>query len=314
MAENRKQSPIHPEEQRPLRVLLVAASQRRLHSCPGLDSKARALMLRMAAMMPPGWQVDTEDLGNEHGKARIQSCNACVSSSMALCVWPCNCYGPRSDTQPDLMWDLDLYGRLARADAWAFVGPVNWYGPSSNLKAMFDRLVCMNGGNPRPDLIDKKDTLKAQALERSPLWRELSKNHLSGRTAAFFCYGDDGANEEDGKGMPKNLEHPEWFDAAQHPMRGGNERDAYQGLVWQCRYSDIEVPDALWRCTTFGAGKPFADDQVEDMVEERAGMEAFDDWVKAFITHVASKGLVPGTKEAERAAQSTTNQDRRKAG
>jgi hypothetical protein len=314
MAEDKKQSPIHSEEERPLRVLLVAASQRRLHSCPGLDSKARALMLRMASMMPPGWQVDTEDLGNEHGKARIQSCNACVSSSMALCVWPCNCYGPRSDTQPDLMWDLDLYGRLARADAWAFVGPVNWYAPSSNLKAMFDRLVCMNGGNPRPDLIDKKDTLKAQALERSPLWDELSKNHLSGRTAAFFCYGDDGANEEDGKGMPKNLEHPEWFDAAQHPMRGKDERDAYQGLVWQCRYSDIEVPDALWRCTTFGAGRPFADDQVEDMVEETKGMKAFDHWVQDFVAHVSGKGAVPGTKEAERSAQSTTNQDRRKAG
>jgi hypothetical protein len=292
----------------------VAASQRRLHSCPGLDFKARALMLRMAAMMPAGWQVDTEDLGNEHGKARIQSCNACVSSSMALCVWPCNCYGPRSDTQPDLMWDLDLYGRLARADAWAFVGPVNWYAPSTNLKAMFDRLVCMNGGNPRPDLIDKKDTLKAQALERSPLWQELSKNHLSGRTAAFFCYADDGANEEDGNGMPKNLEHPAWFDAAGHPMRGKDERDAYLGLVWQCRYSDIEVPDALWRCTTFGAGKPYADDQVEDMVQEPAGMEAFEGWVRDFVAHVIAKGLVPGTKEAERAAQSTTNQQHRKTG
>ena len=38
-------------------------------------------MQRMAAMVPAGWQVDMEDLGNEHGKARIQSCNACVSSS-----------------------------------------------------------------------------------------------------------------------------------------------------------------------------------------------------------------------------------------
>src|ERR1700712_3712958 len=88
--------------------------------------------------------------------------------------------------------------------------------------------VCMNGGNPRPDLIDKKDTLKAQALERSPLWKEISKNHLSGRTAAFFCYGDDGGNEEDGHGMPKKLEHPEWFDASQHPMRGKDDRRAYQ--------------------------------------------------------------------------------------
>jgi len=212
------------------------------------------------------------------------------------------------------MWDLDLYGRLARADAWALIGPVNWYGPSTNLKTMFDRLVCMNGGNPRPDLIDKKDTLKAQALERSPLWPELSKNHLAGRTAAFFCYGDDGGNEEDGNGKPKHLEHPEWFDAAAHPIRGKDERDAYLGLVWQCRYSDIEVPDDLWRCTVFGAGKPYADDQVEDMMQEQKGIKAFDGWIQAFVKHVAAKGLVPGIEEAERSAQTTTNRDRKKAG
>jgi multimeric flavodoxin WrbA len=47
------------------------------------------------------------------------------------------------------MWNLDLYGRLARADAWAVIGPINWYGPSSNIKAMFDRRICINGGNPR---------------------------------------------------------------------------------------------------------------------------------------------------------------------
>src|SRR3984957_19049142 len=103
-------------------------------------------MPRIAAGLPLGWQIDLEDLGNEHGKPKIQSCNACVSSSMALCVWPCNCYGPHSDHQPDLLWELDLYARLARADAWAFIGPINWYGPTSNFKLLFDRLVCMNGG------------------------------------------------------------------------------------------------------------------------------------------------------------------------
>jgi hypothetical protein len=48
-AEEPHESLIHHQEERPLRVLLIAGSQRRLHSCPGLDSKARALMLRMAA-------------------------------------------------------------------------------------------------------------------------------------------------------------------------------------------------------------------------------------------------------------------------
>ncbi len=297
--------PQTPDDERPLRVLLIAASQRRLHSCPGLDSKARALMHRMIGRLPAGWQVDHEDLGNEHGKARIQSCNACVSSSMALCVWPCNCYGPKSENQPDLMWDLDLYGRLARADAWAIIGPVNWYGPSTNLKAMFDRLVCMNGGNPRPDLIDKKDTLKAQALERSPEWQELSKNHLEGRTAAFFSYGDAGANEEV-DGVPKKLVHPEWFEAKAQPP----EDRAYLGLVWQCRYSGIEAPDALWKHTTFGAGKPYADDQAEDLDGETKALALFDAWTDAFVDHVTVKGILPDIEDDERKARTTTNRDK----
>jgi NADPH-dependent FMN reductase len=294
------------DEERPLRVLIIAGSQRRLHSCPGLDSKARAFMHRMLGQLPAGWQVDHEDIGNEHGKEKIQPCNACVSSSMALCVWPCNCYGPQSDHQPDLLWNLNLYGRLARADAWAFIGPVNWYAPTTNFKLLFDRLVCMNGGNPRPDLIDKKNTELAQALERSPQWAELNRNHLEGRTAAFFCYTDGGGPDYDENGRPKILTQKEWFDPKHEPFK--NERDAYQGLVWQCRYSGIEVPDALWAQTEMGKGRFYADDQASDMAEETKALADFDRWVKTFVKHVTDKGVIPGTKEAERGAKSTTNQ------
>jgi multimeric flavodoxin WrbA len=291
-------------ERRPLQVLLIAGSQRRLNGCPGLDSKARALMHRMAGRLPMGWQIDHEDIGNEHGKPKIQSCNACVSSSMALCVWPCNCYGPESDHQPDLLWNLHLYERLARADAWAFIGPINWYGPSSNFKLLFDRLVCMNGGNPRPDLIEKKSTLLAQALERSSQWAELTKNHLEGRTAGFFCYGDRGAADMDATGRPKVLRHKSWFDPAEEPF--ADERHAYRPLVWQLRFSGIEVPDALWRHADMGVGKSYADDQADDMAGETEALAAFDAWTDAFAAHVAEKGVVPGTTEAERGAKSTT--------
>jgi hypothetical protein len=179
---------------------------------------------------------------------------------------------------------------------------------------MFDRLVCMNGGNPRPDLIDKKDTLKAQALERSPRWKELSKNHLAGRTAAFFCYGDAGSNEVDESGKPIKLTHPEWFDAAAEPFRNreGGERLAYEGLVWQCRYSDIEVPDALWRHAVFGAGKPYADDQAADMMKEQEPLALFDRWAADFVTHVEAKGLIPDIADAEKGAETTTNKDKKK--
>ncbi|WP_264048959.1 NAD(P)H-dependent oxidoreductase [Methylobacterium flocculans] len=129
------------------------------------------------------------------------------------------------------MWNEKLYQRLARAAVRAFIGPVWWYGPTTNLKAMFDRLVCMSGGNPRPDLIDKKSTLEAQALERSPLWRELTRNHLEGRTAAFFCYGNEGSNEVESDGRPRILAHKACFGPDAEPYRG-DERLAYQGLVW----------------------------------------------------------------------------------
>lgn len=291
-------------DQRPFQVLVIAGSQRRLNSCPGLDSKARALMHRMLGRLPAGWQIDHEDLGNEHGKPKIQACNACVSSSMALCVWPCNCYGPNSEHQPDLLWNLDLYRRLARADAWAFIGPINWYGPSTNFKLLFDRLVCMNGGNPRPDLIDKKNTLLAQALERSAQWQELTSNHLEGRTAAFFCYGDQGGRDFDETGRPKILQHKAWFDPAQEPFR--EERNAYQGLVWQCRYSGVEVPDELWRHADIGVGKLYADDQADDLMREHEALSIFDGWVAAFVAHIQAKGIVPSTMEAQRGAQSTT--------
>jgi len=285
--ENGRLSP----EQRPFRVLILSGSNRRQYNCPGVDSKARSLMLRMAGRLPQDWEIDYEDLGNVFGRARIQSCNACVSTAMALCVWPCNCYEKGSKTEPDLLSDLDIYARLDLADAWAIIGPVNWYGPTSNLKLMFDRLVCMNGGNPDEALIGHKDPEKAMALERSPEWEALSVNHLEGRTAGFFCYTDGGGSEIGPDGRPRVLRHKAWFDPEQEPF--AEERQAYAPLVWQCRYGGIEVPDDLWSHACTGVGKPYSLNQAEHMAEEDEILPAFDAWTDRFATFVAAKGKVP---------------------
>ena len=286
-----------PPDQRPFRVLLIAGSNRRQYDCPGADSKARALMFRMADRLPQEWEIDLEDLGNVWNREQIRTCNGCVSTSMALCVWPCNCYTRHSRGMPDLMWNLDLYSRLDLADAWAIIGPVNWYGISSNLKAMFDRLVCMNGGNPREDLIGHKDPSLAIELEHSAEWAELSRNHLEGRSAAFFCYGDGGGDELDAGGRPKILEHPEYFDPETEPFE--DMRDTYAPLVWQCRYSGIEVPDTLWRYVEFGRGRKYSENQAEHMADEPGLCDEFDAWTDAFGTHVGRKGKVtPGQYRA----------------
>ena len=271
-------------------MFLIAGSDRRQYDCPGIDSKARALMFRMADRLPQDWEIDVEDLGNVWNREQIRTCNACVSTSMALCVWPCNCYEKGSWGQPDLMWNLDMYARLDLADAWAIIAPVNWYGPSSNLKAMFDRLVCMNGGNPREDLIGHKNPELAIQLERAPEWNELSQNHLEGRSAAFFGYGDGGGDELDETGRPKILRHRTNFDPEQEPFE--DMRDAYAPLVWQCRYSGVEVPDPLWRYVEFGRGKKYGDNQAEHMEEEPDLLHAFDQWTDAVARHVGRKGKV----------------------
>jgi hypothetical protein len=286
-----------PTDERPFRVLVVAGSNRRQYNCPGVDSKARALMLRLAERLPQEWEIDVEDLGNVYGRARIQSCNACVSTAMPLCVWPCNCYEPGNADEPDLLWDLDLYARLDLADAWAFVAPVNWYAPSSNLKLLFDRLVCANGGNPREDLIAHKNPELAMALEHAPEWEDLSRNHLEGRTAAFFCYSDEGANEMDPTGRPRKLRHGSWFDPEAEPFE--RMRDAYAPLVWQCRFSGVEVPDPLWSHALTGAGAAYSDNQAEDMIREEPFVAAFDAWGRRFAAFVAQKGKVePGPYRA----------------
>jgi len=286
-----------PPDQRPFRVLVIAGSDRRQYNCPGVDSKARTLALRVVDRLPQEWEIDLEDLGNVYGRARIQSCNACVSTAMSLCVWPCNCYEPDNRDEPDLMWDLDMYARLDLADAWIVIGPVNWYGPSSNLKLMFDRMVCMNGGNPREDLIGHKDPERAMQLERSPEWEALSVNHLEGRTAAFLCYGDGGGTELDDDGRPTMLRHKQYFDPAREPFE--NMRDAYAPLVWQCRYGGVEVPDDLWTYEQFGDGELYSDNQAEDLERRPEVIAAVNQWADRIVAFVAKKGRVsPGQYRA----------------
>ncbi|MEP6781884.1 MAG: hypothetical protein ABJC26_18440 [Gemmatimonadaceae bacterium] len=159
-------------------MLIISGSSRRQYNCPEVDSRARTLMLRMAEALPPEWGIDYEDIGNVYKREQIRSCNACVSTSMALCVWPCNYYEPGSSTEPDLMSNLDMYSRLDLADAWAIVGPVNWYAPTSSL----------------------------------------SVKHLEGGSAGFFCYGDGGEDEMAGSNRPKILRHPEYFDGDKEPF------------------------------------------------------------------------------------------------
>jgi hypothetical protein len=76
-------------------------------------------------------------------------------------------------------------------------------------------------------------------------------------------------------------------------------RDTYAPLVWQCRYSGIEVPDTLWRFVEFGRGRKYSDNQAEHLAELPGVLPEFDAWCDAFSAHVSRKGkITPGRYRA----------------
>lgn len=93
--------------------------------------------------------------------------------------------------------------------------------------------------------------------EHTKEWEQLSVNHLEGRTASFYCYGDGGGDEMDDNGRPKVLRHTEYFNPQQELL--DEMRNVYAPLVWQCRYGGIEVPDYLWQYTECGKDKKYSD-------------------------------------------------------
>jgi hypothetical protein len=173
------------------------------------------------------WQIDLEDLATSTASQRSSRAMPAFPLPWRSASGPAIATGRIAITSPTFFGTWTSTPAWREPTPWAFIGPINWYGSISNFKLLFDRLVCMNGGNPRPDVIGKKSTVLAQALERSSQWRELSKNHLEGRSAAFFCYGDRGAADLDAAGRPKI--HKGWFNPKDEPY--DNERNAYQNLI-----------------------------------------------------------------------------------
>lgn len=183
-AEARQKDPASPS-----RILLVNGSMRSDQSCPGEMSKSWRLLTlaRDAIAAEKDFEVEVLDLSlltAQYGRL-IHPCKGCVSTAQPLCHWPCSCYpnfamGQVSD------WMNDIYPMWAAAHGIMIVTPVNWYQAPSGLKAMIDRLVCADGGNP--DLTTTgKDPQKAKDIEMKG-WDY--PRHLAGRVFSVIVHGD----------------------------------------------------------------------------------------------------------------------------
>jgi multimeric flavodoxin WrbA len=179
----------HDDKNAPPRILIVNGSSRSEHTCPGEMSKSwRLTKLAEPIFKEMGYEVEVLDLSritSEYGK-NIHPCKSCVSTSMALCHWPCSCYPNYSLGQTD-DWMNEIYPMWVAAHGVMIVTPVNWYHAPSSLKSMIDRLVCADGGNPDPSSTHGKKAAEAKALELKG-WPY--PRHLAGRHFGLVVHGD----------------------------------------------------------------------------------------------------------------------------
>jgi multimeric flavodoxin WrbA len=179
------------------------------------------------------------------------------------------------------MYEADIYDRLQQCDGFLVVSPVHWYSVSTQVKAMFDRLVCVNltiTQDQARSIFGKGNTKDPELTGRAELsgkYTNLQKNHLEGKVAAFYVHGDDGAADYNGK-------QPDTGD------KDWDVRNTVMPLVYQCRYSGIDCPDELVEAFYVNKGKPYYQANL-DMPQEDEFTERMDRLVEAMIERISEK-------------------------
>lgn len=238
-----------------INIVVIQGSPRTKKSCSGGDSKTKFLMEKAIEKLDKDVSVDVIDLTVMDDVAKIQPCKGCVGTANGFqCHWPCTCYSPNDKNVPDFMHDEKIYDRLEKADGFAVYTPIHWYSCSTQVKAMFDRLVCANltlsvDVAKRLTDDDIKNPKKTIELEQSGRYDILKRNHLEGKVGAFFIHGNDGANDYKKRSLPLAMAETKHYITP---------KESIMPIVLQCRYSGIFVPDHLIQAVSFGQDEPYS--------------------------------------------------------
>ena len=243
---------LHDDPGTQTRILVVAGASRNEHTCPGEISKTMRLAFEACAeLRAKDCHVDLLDLSRttaEYGRT-IHPCKACVSTAMPLCHWPCSCY-PNHALGQTQDWMNEIYPMWIGAHGIAIITPVYWWQAPTPLKAMMDRLVCADGGNPDPTSTHGKDAAKAKALELAG-WNY--PRHLKGRVFSVLVHGDtEGAN-----GLRQNLH--DWL-VEMHLEPANADLARYIGYYqpYATSHDDLDADEALIK-ETRGSMRVLAD-------------------------------------------------------
>ncbi len=267
------------------RIVVIQGSPRTRKSCSGGDSKTGILVKKIISSLDENVKIDLLDLSIRDDEPKVQPCKGCISTSNGYqCHYPCSCYSKDDKKVPDYMYDKDVYKKMEKADGFIVFSPVNWYAVTTQVKAFFDRLVCVNltltvdqakkymdGDIKNPDITRK--------LEKSGQYSGLLKNHYEDKVAAFFIHGNNGANDYANKKLPLSLTD------YHNQEKNFSIKECVMPIVHQCRYSGIFVPDNLIQCHHIGENDSYAEGndkfhkKEEDIYVEK-GLNLFNNLIK----------------------------------
>jgi multimeric flavodoxin WrbA len=154
----------------------------------------------------------------------------------------------------------DIYPMWVAAHGVLIVTPVHWYQSPTPLKAMIDRLVCADGGNPDPTSTHGKEADEAKALELAG-WPY--PRHLAGRLFSIVVHGDS----EGAENLRRSL--ADWMTSMHLQSAGATgEVDRYIGYYQPYATSHEELDrDMAIQTETRNASRTLA----EAIVAQRAG-------------------------------------------
>ncbi len=228
------------------KVLIFQGSPRDKDTCPGMESKTHAIVEYVAKKWSPFIDFKVIDLAvNLEKKPNIQPCKGCISTAGGYhCHFPCSCYFKGDSSKPDLLSELGVYDLLQKCDAFLIFSPIHWHSLSAQVKTLFDRLVCTNlslsiddakklmpGEYKNPDVTGK--------MARSGKHDSMLRNHLEGKVCGFYAHGDDGADDYEGRELPKSYSDVISDGFSLDP------KSTVMPFVMQMKYSGVFVPDQL---------------------------------------------------------------------
>lgn len=192
------------DKDRPLSILVLHGSGRHpVMSCAHEMSNSQLLLSRGLSLARKEFSGEVEVDEFILRELFLEPCNNCVSTTSALCNFPCSCF-PGDDIS------TRIYPAIIKADVILLSTGVNQSMISSRLKIVIDRLIAVDGGYFIEELPMKDSIWRAKMIQHS-LDEPVYDQRMFGKVASYFVTSKDLKNTKE-TGVPTDKKWYKGYD------------------------------------------------------------------------------------------------------